>query len=136
MLTIVTQTTANAQQPDDNTLAINNYFQLISNQPDLNKSKNIYSDKSSYSNVVQSGDENSVYINSLQVGDNQSVKQVGNQNNYEYYNYYSKENSSLKVNQEGNQNSIQIFGENSLMKNAVINQKSDFKSIVIKNYAN
>ena len=136
MFTIVIQSTGNAQQIDDNSLAINNYFQITSEQPDLKENNHLYSDRSSYSNVIQSGDENSIYINSLQFDDNQVVKQNGNQNNYEYYNYYSKENSNLKVNQEGNQNSLQVFGENSLMKNAVINQKSDFKSIVIKNYAN
>ena len=41
----------------------------------------------------------------------------------------------MQVNQEGTLNSVQVFGENSLMKDAKINQKSDFKSIVVKNYS-
>ena len=62
------------------------------------------------------------------------MTQAGQKNNYEYYNYYSNENSNMQVNQEGTLNSVQVFGENSLMKDAKINQKSDFKSIVVKNY--
>ena len=38
------------------------------------------------------------------------------------------------VEQKGTLNSVQVFGENSMMKDAKINQKSDYKSIVVKNY--
>lgn len=125
-----------AQQTDDNTLVINNYFQIINDKPiERTESSPNYSAQS-YVKLVQVGNENKIYINSLQTGDDQIVNQVGSQNKYNYYNYYSNENSSLNVNQEGTLNSLQVFGENSLMKDATIYQKSDFKSIVIKNYTN
>ncbi len=134
---VVIPTTFFAQQTDENTLAINNYFQ-VNNENSKVKTTSLQNvnKQTSYVNLVQVGYENSTYIKSLQTGDNQIVNQIGNQNNYEYYNYYSKENSNLQVNQEGTLNSLQIFGENSLMKNAIINQKSNFKSVVIKNYTN
>ena len=66
----------------------------------------------------------------------QNVQQIGNQNNYQYFSSYNSIQSNITVNQEGLLNSLQIFGENSLMKDVVINQKSDFKSMVIKNYTN
>lgn len=128
--------TISAQQTDENTLIINTYFQVANEVAVAKKSTLPNNDIQSYVNLVQAGDENSIYIRSLQTGDSQVVNQTGNQNNYEYYNYYSKENSNLNVNQEGTLNSLQVFGENSLMKDAIINQKSDFKSIVIKNYTN
>ena len=123
-----------AQQVDDNTLAINNYFQINNkNQVNNNPSK-LDGTIQSYANVVQVGRENNTYIKSLQSGDQQVIIQKGHQNNYEYYNYYSQENSSMQVNQVGNMNSIQVFGENSIMKDAIINQKGNFKTVIIKNY--
>lgn len=125
-----------SQMSDRNTEVINQYFQVKMNEPIQTKivSPQTNSSKGSYAEVIQKGIENSVKINSLQAGDKQVVTQAGQQNNYEYYNYYSNENSSMQVNQKGTLNSVLVFGENSLMKDAKINQKSDFKSIVVKNY--
>ena len=136
MLIAAFQVNIVAQQTDETTLAINNYFQISDEKPANNNPSKLDTNIQSYANVIQTGNENNTYINSLQSGDQQEINQKGSQNNYEYYNFYSQENSNLIINQEGNQNSLQIFGENSLMKNATINQKSDFKSIVIKNYTN
>ena len=136
MLIVAFQATIMAQQTDENTLVINNYFQITNEKPIAKTTALPNSNVQSYVNLVQVGYENNVYINELQTGDNQIINQKGKQNNYEYYNYYSKENSNLNVNQEGTLNSLQVFGENSLMKNAIINQKSSFKSVVIKNYTN
>ncbi len=125
------------QVTDETTLLINNYFQITNEN--IVSNNNVIPNNSelkSYVNLLQTGNNNRTYINSLQSDDNQIVSQKGNQNSYEYYNYYSRENSNIIINQEGNQNSIQMFGENSLMKNATINQKSNLKSIVIKNYIN
>jgi len=126
-----------AQISDSNTEAINQYFQVNVNQEEsVSPVKQKSSLKEgSYVEIAQTGTENNVNINSLQSGDEQVVTQAGQKNNYEYYNYYSKENSNMQVNQEGTLNSVQVFGENSLMKDAKINQKSDFKSIVVKNYS-
>jgi len=133
---IAFQFSITAQQTDETTLVINNYFQTANDDLIAKTATLPNTNAQSFVNLVQVGNENSIYIRSLQTGDNQEINQTGNENNYEYYNYYSKEASNLNVNQEGNQNSLQIFGENSLMKNAIINQKSDLKSVVIKNYTN
>ena len=126
-----------AQLSDNNTEAINEYFQVNVNEPLQAKiaSQKSNTNMGSFVEIVQTGTKNNININSLQTGDEQIVSQTGQQNNYEYYNYYSNQNSSMQVNQEGNLNSVQVFGENSLMKDARINQKSDFKSIVVKNYS-
>ena len=126
------------QNSDMNTQAISQYFEgAYFESLDSRTATNLVATKSrSEVNIVQVGIENNTYINSVQTGDSQMVSQSGEYNNYEYYNYYSIENSNLEVNQEGTLNSIQVFGENSLMKDAIINQKSDFNSIVIKNYSN
>ena len=125
-----------SQISDSNTEVINQYFQVSVNETKSNQtvSDEINHKAGSYVEIVQTGVENNININSLQAGDEQVVTQAGQRNNYEYYNYYSNENSNMQVNQEGTLNSVQVFGENSLMKDAKINQKSDFKSIVVKNY--
>lgn len=128
------QSVAFGQQSDANTAAINTYFQLENDVSGVDVSEKQMPSPSSNVNIVQAGVENDVYINSLQKGDSQDVSQLGDKNNYEFYNYYSTENSNIQVNQEGNLNSVQVFGENSLMKKAVINQKSNYQTIVVKNY--
>lgn len=134
LILLLFQATLHAQQSDDNTVAITRYFEGNVQTPNVDLNETTNKNTTSSISINQVGVENNAYINSLQKDDNQDVVQVGSKNNYEYYNYYSQENSNLKINQKGNSNSLQVFGENSLMKNAVINQKSNFKSITVKNY--
>ena len=127
------------QMSDSNSDLITKYFQSDSKNFSLISNRSSDSEvrrASSYINVVQNGEQNSVYVNRLASGDSQEVDQEGNYNSFEYYNYYSQKNSSMQINQDGTLNSVQVFGENSLMKDAVINQKSDFNTIVIRNYSN
>jgi adenine deaminase len=88
-----------------------------------------------YVNLIQTGYNNNIRLNSLNE-DTQTVHQVGNKNDYENFVYFNKEKTNKTINQEGNMNSLLIFGENSMMKNLIINQKADFQSIVIKNFTN
>ena len=135
MLIVAFQTSMKAQQTDENTFIINKYFQISNNKTVVNKSEAPKANFGSYINLVQAGQNNNIYVNALQ-NDIQNVQQIGNQNNYQYFSSYNSIQSNITVNQEGLLNSLQIFGENSLMKDVVINQKSDFKSMVIKNYTN
>jgi hypothetical protein len=126
------------QFSDESTIAIQQYFNGEYNpvSAELVTVSRNSNGLSSEVTVIQSGNENNVYIRSLQTGDQQEVLQNGENNNFEFYNYYSQENSSMQVNQNGTSNSLQVFGENSLMKDAVIHQKSDFNTIVVRNYSN
>lgn len=125
-----------AQFSDQNSEIIDQYFENIKSSPITFSDQNVSFEVKSAVQLEQVGELNSVLINALQVGDNQSIMQKGNKNSFEYYCYYSIENINLTVNQTGNSNSLQIYGENSLMKNAIINQKSNFQELVIKNYSN
>ncbi|MFD1314192.1 hypothetical protein [Namhaeicola litoreus] len=123
------------QSLDENSVIINQYFQNAGeNLIGLNNSS-ANSSQTSYVNLVQTGFNNNIHLNSVN-RDNQTVQQFGNNNSYENYVYYNTEKTNKTINQEGNLNSLLIFGENSLMKNLIINQKADFQSIVIKNYTN
>ena len=135
VLFLVLSLSVNGQITDSNTFVIEEYFQI---EADAEIERNTQPTQviESFVEVNQKGNDNVVTINSLQSGDSQVVTQDGYQNSYEYYNYYSQENSTLQVNQDGTLNSVQVFGENSLMKDAVINQKSDYGAIIIRNYSN
>ena len=126
------------QFSDDSTLAIEQYFNG-EYKPAGTEPRSVSDGTDallSEVTIIQTGQENNVYIRSLQSGDEQLIRQNGQSNNYEYYNYYSQVNSTMQVNQDGTLNSVQVFGENSLMKDAVINQKSDYGAIIIRNYSN
>ena len=64
----------------------------------------------------------------------QNITQFGNKNYYSFRDYYTSSPISLSVLQQGNANSLQIYGSNSLINGMKIVQKSNFKNIVIKNY--
>ena len=127
--------TAVAQETDENTYIINQYFQNNQNNYSLMNRTAVSNNAETYVNLIQTGYNNNIRLNSLNE-DTQTVHQVGNKNDYENFVYFNKEKTNKTINQEGNMNSLLIFGENSMMKNLIINQKADFQSIVIKNFTN
>ncbi|TXD45978.1 hypothetical protein [Polaribacter sp. IC073] len=64
----------------------------------------------------------------------QSVVQIGIENYYGFVDYENSSPVNFNVLQQGNANSLQIYGTNSLINGMEIIQKSNFKNIVIRNY--
>lgn len=129
---------AQHQNSNEDTYIINQYFQLnkdasiVLNNTTLNSSNTIQSQSSSV-NLNQIGNYNDIDIK--QKGENsQAVNQVGNNNHYQFINYYNSTPSNFNILQQGNSNSLQIYGENSIINNISIIQKSSFKTLIIKNY--
>ncbi len=117
---------------------LNNQFQLNNNpnlllqnqNPEL--SKNIQS-SDNFVNLNQVGNNNNVELK--QIGyEAQLVSQLGDNNYYGFINYYNKTPLNLNLLQKGNSNSLHIYGVNSIIKNISIIQKTNFKSLIIKNY--
>jgi len=127
----------NAQQTDETTYIINEYFQLNKEASLLleNKTPITSANQYQYSSVKlnQIGNCNQIDIKSS-INDSQIVNQFGNSNNYQFINYYNSAVSNFNILQQGNSNSLQIYGENSLIKNMSIVQKANFETLVIKNY--
>ena len=71
-----------AQFSDNNTEAINQYFQVNVNEPTQAKLASQKTDANigSFVEIVQTGKQNNININSLQSGDEQIVSQTGQQN--------------------------------------------------------
>ena len=125
-----------AQQTTDiDKFIINQYYQLNKNASGLNK--NIAGTRlQNQDNAIkfnQVGNNNQLYIKS-NINDAQIVNQIGNNNEYQFINYYSNLPSNFNIVQQGNANSLQIYGENSIINNISIVQKTNFKSLIIKNY--
>ena len=68
------------------------------------------------------------------VNDSQTVNQIGNKNNYTFISYYNSNPSSMNILQQGNDNFLQVYGQNSLMSKISIIQKTNPKTLIIKNY--
>ncbi|MCH3884579.1 hypothetical protein [Tenacibaculum aquimarinum] len=95
-------------------------------------------------NQLNIGNQNQVILNQIgtyNVADvtqsqktQQNISQIGRENYYGFIDYYNKTQINFNILQEGNSNSLQIYGSNSIMNGMEIIQKSNFKSIVIKNY--
>lgn len=121
---------------DENTYKINLYFQLAKEASVLNNKAPTKNNKHAQSNFVslnQIGNNNKIDIEQNGV-DSQTVNQLGNNNYYNFINYYNNIASDFNIIQQGNTNNLQIYGENSIIKNISIIQKSDFKTLIIKNY--
>jgi glucuronate isomerase len=66
--------------------------------------------------------------------DSQKVNQLGNKNNYTFINYYNANPSNMTILQQGNDNFLQVYGQNSLMSKISIIQKTNAKTLIVKNY--
>ena len=122
---------------DENTYLINEYFKL--NKESTSVSYNF--NKSGLNNRLQTnevslnqiGNNNEIDIKS-NPNNSQQVIQNGTQNNYNFINYYNNNPSNFKIIQQGEANSLQIYGQNSIIENISIIQNSSFKTMIIKNY--
>ncbi|UMB61869.1 hypothetical protein MHL31_06670 [Lutibacter sp. A80] len=127
------------QLSDENTVIINQYFQLnntIASNLKVNNNFIISNNNQQTNEIInlnQVGDYNKIDVKQIK-GDNQVVKQFGDNNYYSFINYYNSNTSNLSVMQIGNSNSLNIYGQNSLIDNMSILQKSNFKTLIIKNY--
>ena len=124
--------TTKCQQTDENTYIINQYFKFNNESV----SKEVKTFLWSNVNVVrlnQIGNNNEIDIKE-KGGDSHEIVQKGNNNEFNYLSYYNTTPLNLNILQQGNFNSLQIYGENSLVKNMSIIQKSNFKTLIIKNY--
>jgi len=122
----------NAQVEDQNTLLINTYFNLNSTNFIDNYG---YSESNFLQSVaiLQFGNNNNIDINSSGKSQ-QKVNQIGDNNNFQYLDYYSSADMSLDVLQDGNNSSIQVYGMNSMMKDMLIKQSASNKTLIITNY--
>ncbi len=118
---------------DQNSNLIESYFQLqtitTEARAEIAPQLNLGSDVT----IVQNGNYNNSYI-VTNAKSKQSVNQIGDRNNYEYYTYYNSSPSEVNTLQLGNNNDIQIFGQNELTKNISIIQQTNNKTLIIKNY--
>jgi hypothetical protein len=128
----------NAQETDFNTIIINKYFQMSSQEKSDNENVELFNN-----NLISFSDSRGVSV--LQLGNynfatfkansnNLQLEQIGNNNNYEFISFYGRDNLTFKAQQIGSNNYIQVLGENSIINNLSIIQKSDFKTITIVNY--
>ena len=116
----------------------------ILNQIQLNNNPSLILENKTYSEAELSAQSSSIKLNQIgnynqidikaDVTDSQLVNQFGNQNNYTFINFYNNTPSKFDITQQGNGNFLQIYGENSIIKNLKIVQKSNAKTIIIRNY--
>jgi len=118
---------------DQNSNLIDNYFQLQTSTTDTAQITQAQQNAGSDVHIIQTGNYNSSYIIS-NAKNTQVVNQVGDHNNYEYYTYYNSNPSEVNTLQYGDNNDVQIFGQNELAKNMNIIQKTNNQTLIIKNY--
>lgn len=92
-----------------------------------------YQGLSNYLSVSQVGINNIVEVKNG-TEDQQLINQRGKDNYYSFIDYYNNSPTKMNVFQQGNANALHIYGTNSLMENIKITQKSNYKTILIRNY--
>lgn len=83
--------------------------------------------------ITQIGYKNVLSITG-DINDYQTIEQRGDKNYYNFTDYYNSRTSKMQVLQEGESNSLQIIGTNSFSDNIIIRQKSNYKSIIVRNF--
>jgi len=122
---------------NDKDFITNEYFQLnnnpnfvIENNGATNSNQKF---RSSKIEINQTGNYNQADLKT-KLNDSQTINQLGNKNNYTFINYYNNNPSKFNILQQGSSNFLQIYGQNSIINNISIIQKSNFKTLIIKNY--
>lgn len=125
-----------AQITDENTYLINQYFQMNKDVTAVVSPKASETTTQTQLNVVslnQIGAENQIDIKGSS-SNSQNVHQKGQDNYYQFINYYNNNPSNFNILQQGSSNSLQIYGQNSIIENISIVQKSNSKALIITNY--
>jgi len=83
---------------------------------------------------VQNGDQNNILVLSTAAEINQRISQTGQNNYFQSYsnNPYSTQN--IKINQQGINQDITVFGDNSMSQNMTINMQGNDTSIIVRNF--
>ena len=127
----------NAQNlSDDNTKLINQYFQYKINTEVEANNRVPKLNNNNYRSIVSLKQIGNYNVADIKVGENDSqhISQIGNNNYYGFINYYNNAVSNFNILQQGEANSLQIYGQNDLISNISILQTGNFKSLIIKNY--
>ncbi|WP_456379516.1 hypothetical protein [Lutibacter sp.] len=126
------EVTSNERNYILNQIQLNNNPSLILENKTTYSEAELFTQKTSIK-LNQIGNYNQIDIKA-DVTDSQLVNQFGNENNYTFINYFNNTPSKFDITQQGNGNFLQIYGENSIIKNLKIVQKSNFKTVIIRNY--
>jgi len=128
----------NAQQSDSNTIVIGKYFRNISKKANIQnsvKNKIVNYNNNIESTLTQTGNFNYSYIQTSNNKSSHNVTQQGNKNSVVLLSYYGGNNYiNLATQQIGNNNSIQVIGNNSIAKKLKITQRANNSAIFVRNY--
>ncbi len=83
---------------------------------------------------TQQGDNNHIDIIAKGEDIRHNIAQYGDQNSFESYNYNSSAQQTLELIQQGNQQEVSIFGENSMSKDMKITLEGNDKTLIIRNF--
>jgi hypothetical protein len=113
-----------SQQIDWNKINSNNILNVIAIQD---------SDPTSYSNIVQIGNNNHAEL-SINANTNIGVQQLGDYNTLYFVNSFTDAETKTAISAQGNNNIIDVTGSNSISDGMQINVKGDNKTIFVRNY--
>ena len=102
-----------------------NKLQYNIEQLQINTSKSyqsILEEKNSTISLRQIGDENSANIYNKYANGEHTINQIGNRNNYQFFNYTNKQIINLGIMQTGDHNLLKIMGANSMFQGLKIFQ--------------
>lgn len=83
---------------------------------------------------VQNGDYNSILVMSSAAEINQRISQTGQSNYFQSYSNNPFSTQNIKINQQGINQDITVFGENSMSQNMTINMQGNDTSIIVRNF--
>ncbi|UTX48232.1 hypothetical protein [Chryseobacterium sp. MA9] len=114
-----------AQEIDWDKINSNTIFNLIARQQ---------IDQTSYgTNIIQMGDYNNAEL-SLNARTNIAVKQLGDFNTLYFINSFTDKETKAAITAQGNNNIIDVTGNNSISDGIQINVKGDNKTVFMRNY--
>lgn len=119
-----------AQSIEFNNINSVNVFNIIKNNSD----NQININEKSTTQFVQIGDQNKIEFYNESAKSNVQMSQIGDYNTTVFINNNPDVNPEAKINVEGNNNYIDITGNNSISDDIILNFKTNDKMIFMRNY--
>jgi len=107
---------------------------FISQVGNNNTISSVFNSSNTDISLVQLGDNNGIFSNIKALSIEQDVVQNGNNNTFTSSNYYRTNEHNVQVLQNGNNQNLTYFGQNSISEKLKVSMQGEGQSVIVRNF--
>ncbi len=107
---------------------------FISQIGDNNTISSVVNSSNTDISLVQLGDNNGIFSSIKALSLEQNIVQNGNNNTFTSSNYYMTKEYDVQVSQNGNNQNLTLFGQNSISEKLKVNMQGEGQTVIVRNF--